>query len=70
MAKELLFSRKKLQVIHPNLTFIGTDIHSFQFQKHLGLVLDSKLNFDLHLKKIYHCKYWYTFIKENEIFFT
>ena len=47
MAKEVLFSRKKLNVIHPNLTFI----HSSFFQKHLGLVLDSKFNFDMHLKE-------------------
>ena len=50
MAKEVLFSRKKSKVIHPNLTFIGKDVHSSFFQKHLGLVLDSKLNFDMHLK--------------------
>ena len=57
MAKEVLFSRKKSKVIHPNLTFIGKDIHSSSFQKHLGLVLDLKLNFDMHLKeKIFHCK--------------
>ena len=51
MAKEVLFSRKKSKVIHPNLTFIGKDVHSSFFQKHLGLVLDSKLNFDMHLKE-------------------
>ena len=51
MAKEVLFSRKKSKVIHPNLTFIGKDVHSSSFQKHLGLVLDSKLNFDMHLKE-------------------
>ena len=57
MAKEVLFSRKKSKVIHPNLTFIGKDVHSSFFQKHLGLVLDSKLNFDMHLKeKNFHCK--------------
>ena len=51
MAKEVLFSRKNLKVIHPNLTFIGKDVHSSPFQNHLGLVLDSKLNFDMHLNK-------------------
>ena len=42
MASESLFSRKKLRVIHPNLTFLEKGVHSFQ--KHLGLVLNSKLN--------------------------
>ena len=57
MAKEVLFSRKKSKVIHPNLTFIGKDFHNSFFLKHLGLVLDSKLNFDMHLKeKNFHCK--------------
>ena len=51
MAKEVLFSRKKLKVIHPNLTFIGKGVHSSLFQKHLGLVIDSSLNFDIHLKE-------------------
>ena len=51
MAKEVLFSRKKLKVIHPNLTFIGKEVHSSPFQKHLGLVLDSKLNFDKLFKE-------------------
>ena len=51
IAKEVLFSRKKLKVIHPNLTFIGKDVHSSYFQKHLGMVLDSKVNFDMHLKE-------------------
>ena len=34
-----------------NLTFIGKSFHSSAFQKHLGLALDSKLNFDKHLKE-------------------
>ena len=49
MAKEVLFSRKKSKVTHPNLTFIGKGVHGSHFQKHLGLVLDSKLNFDMSL---------------------
>ena len=39
-----------MKVIHPNLTFTGKDVH-ISFQKHLGLVLDSRLNFDMHLKE-------------------
>ena len=51
MVKEVLFARKKLKVIHPNLTFIGKSVHSSSFQKYFGLVLNSKLNFDMHLKE-------------------
>ena len=51
MAKEDLFSRKKIERFHHNLTFIGKSVHSSPFQKHLGLVLDSKLNFVKHLKE-------------------
>ena len=51
MAKEVLFSRKKSKVVHLNLTFTGKDVHSSSFQTHLGLVLDLKSNFDMHLKR-------------------
>ena len=40
-----------LKVINPNLIFIGKGINSFPFQKHLGLVLKSKLHFDMKLKE-------------------
>ena len=43
MAKEVLFSYKKSKVIHPNLIFIGKGVHS-------SPLLDSTLNFDMHLK--------------------
>ena len=49
MAKEV--PRKKLKVIHPNLTFIGKDVLNSPLQKHLGLLLDSKLNFNMHLNE-------------------
>ena len=49
--KDDLISREKSRVVHSNLTFIGKGVHSFPFQKHLGLVLDSKLNFGIHLKE-------------------
>ena len=50
MAQEVLFSRKKSKVIHPSPIFNGKDVSRSESQKHLGLVLDSKLNFDIHLK--------------------
>ena len=54
MAKEVLFSRKKSRVIHPNLTFIGKGVHSSSFQKHLGLVLDSKFNLKEKISIVNH----------------
>ena len=50
MAQEVLFSRKKSKVIHPSLIFNEKDVSRSEFQKHLGLVLDSKLNFNMYLK--------------------
>ena len=51
MAKEVLVSKKKLKVIHSNLRFLGRGVQSSSFQKHLCLVLDSKLNFDMDLRE-------------------
>ena len=50
MAQEVLFSRKKFKVIHPSLIFNGKDVSRSESQKHLRLVLDSKLNFNMHLQ--------------------
>ena len=47
---QVLFSRKKCKVIHSSLIFNGKDVSRSESQKHLGLVLDFKLNFDVHLK--------------------
>ena len=46
MAKEVLVSKKKLKVIHSNLRFLGRGV-----KRHLCLVLDSKLNFDMDLRE-------------------
>ena len=50
MAQEVLFSRKKSKVIRPFLIFNGKDVSRSESHKHLGLVFDTKLNFDMHLK--------------------
>ena len=50
MVQEVLFLRKKSKVIHPCLIFNGKDVSHSESHKHLGLVLDPKLNFDMHLK--------------------
>ena len=48
--KKFYFQRKKSKVIHPSLIFNGKDVSRSESQKHFGLVLDSKLNFDMYLK--------------------
>ena len=48
-AVEVLFSCKKSNPYHPQLTFNGSVVAKVNEQKHLGLLLDSGLSFDKHL---------------------
>ena len=48
-AKEVLFSCKKSSPNHPQIVFNGTVVAKTNEQKHLGLILDSKLSFEKHL---------------------
>ena len=50
-ATEVIFSRKKKLVLHPPLIFNGSPVESSPSQKHLGLILDTKLCFDEHLNQ-------------------
>ena len=50
-ATELLFSRKRANEYHPDLIFNGSIVNRVTNQKHLGIVLDSKLNFKDHIKQ-------------------
>ena len=50
MAQEVLFSRTKPKVIHPSIIFNGKHVSRSESHKHLGLVFDPKLKFDIHLK--------------------
>ena len=50
-ANEVLFSCKNSSPIHPPLTFNGTIVAKVNEQKHLGLILDSKLSFEKHLNE-------------------
>ena len=50
MAQEVLFSRKESKVIHPSLSFNGKDVSRYESHKHLSLVFDPKLNFNMHWK--------------------
>ena len=48
-AIEVLFSRKRKIVDHPDLIFNGNKLTRSNSQKHLGMILDQKLNFNDHI---------------------
>ena len=48
-AHEVIFSRKTKEIYHPPLVF---NVSQSSSQKHLGVILDSKLIFDEHLKMV------------------
>ena len=47
-----MFSRKNFKISHPSLTFNNVPVGQVGSQKHLGISLDSKLNFDEHSRNI------------------
>ena len=52
----MYFSRKVQKDDSQNLTFNGFNVDSSSSQKHIGLILDEKLNFDEHIQsKISKC---------------
>ena len=50
-AEEILFSRKKTPVDHPPLYFNGIEVKRVTEHKHLGLILDPRLDFAAHIKE-------------------
>ena len=51
-AQEVIFSRKISKIDHPPLHFNENLVKSSSTQKDLGMILDTKLNFSLHLKNV------------------
>ena len=51
-AQEAIFSRELKTAPNPSITFNNTPLSLCPAQKHLGLVLDSKLTFNEHIKHI------------------
>ena len=51
-AQEVIFSRKLKNVSNPPLVFNNANVSSCKSQKHLGILLDSKLTFEEHCKTI------------------
>ena len=48
-AQEILFSRKKKTQNHPNISLNNIQVVRVSHQKHLGIILDEKLNFKEHI---------------------
>ena len=48
-AQKLLFSRKRKTKNYPNITLNNIQIERLSHQKHLGIILDGKLNFKEHV---------------------
>ena len=48
-AQEVLFSRKKKTQNHPNINLNNIQVERVSHQKHLGIILDEKLNFKEHI---------------------
>ena len=51
-AQEVIFSRKTNKLLYPCLWFNDIHLKNSTSQKHLGLILEVKLNFIEHIKNI------------------
>ena len=53
-AQEVIFSRKKRKTLHLPLPFNDNSVKQVQFQKYLGVYLDSRLDFREHLQNMFN----------------
>ena len=51
-AQEVIFTRKIKKVVHPQIFFNDKLFQQVSSQKHLGLILDTSLTFDEHIRAI------------------
>ena len=51
-AQEIIFSRKIQKACLPSIYFNNKSVKQVPSQKHLGMILDTKLNFQEHLKNV------------------
>ena len=51
-AVQLIFSRKRVQLDHPEIYFNDIQVSSVDEHKHLGIILDKKLTFSSHIKEL------------------
>ena len=52
-AQEVLFSKKKTAESHPTISLNNIQVQRSSYQKHLGLILDKKLNFNQHIDSVF-----------------
>ena len=52
-AQEVIFSRERNKPHHSDIIFNGNPVKKSSYQKHLGMFLDSKLDFHQHIKGVY-----------------
>ena len=50
-ARSYILTEKKNH--HPDIIFKGNPVKKSSYQKHLGMLLDSKLHFDEHMKGVF-----------------
>ena len=50
-AQEVVFSRKKKEQSHPGISLYNIQVERTSYHKHLGLILDEKLNFKQHVDR-------------------
>ena len=50
-AIQVIFFQKRDKPIHPPIYFNESEVSSKQEQKHLGMILDSRLNFQGHARE-------------------
>ena len=48
-AQEVIFSKKKKTQTHPTISLNNIQVEKVPYQKHLGILLDEKLNFKQHV---------------------
>ena len=48
--EEVIFSTKRARIVHPPLTLGNDEIKRENEHKHLGMILDSKLSFQDHIR--------------------
>ena len=53
-AQEVVFCRRLQKSNHPSLRFNGTSFTQSEIQKHLGMFLDSKLDFKEHIQNVFN----------------
>ena len=53
-AQAIIFNRKLKKTTHPPLLFNNNNVSQVNFQTHLGVILDTELTFEEHLKNAFN----------------